>query len=363
MQPLAHIPNLHAYVPGEQPQGDGWVKLNTNELPYPPSPRVREAILREVGEDGARLRLYPEPLSKQLRTAIAAYHGLESSQVIVGNGSDDVLNLIVRAYCDATHPAASFVPSYSLYPVLLGIQNGQWLEIPLDEQMQLDPQQAALTEASVLFITSPNAPTGVGYTLDTLRAIAKAAKGLVVIDEAYVAFAKEDATPLLKEFSNVVITRTFSKAYGLAGMRVGYALAAPEVIDMLDRVRDSYNLDRLAQVAALAALEDRAWLEQTVNRVKATRDATAQALTEQGWTVYPSQTNFLFAQPLDGAGQRGAAVAASVFESLKAQRVLVRYFPKHPFTCSFLRITIGTDEQMGKFLNAIQTWRKQEPQK
>ncbi|MBM3852703.1 MAG: aminotransferase class I/II-fold pyridoxal phosphate-dependent enzyme, partial [Verrucomicrobia bacterium] len=254
---LPHIARLHAYTPGLQPAEAGWVKLNTNECPYPPSPRVVEALRREIGDDGASLRLYPNPKSTPLRAAVARLHGhgLAEENVCIGNGSDDILNLLVRAFGGAgPHPAAPAsptaetigftLPSYSLYPVLVAIQDGCAEVLPFDRSMRLPVAQMSASAARAFILTSPNAPTGVGFTNAELEQVLAVYHGLLVVDEAYAPFAREDAVPLLARHPNLVVVRTLSKAYALAGLRLGYALAHREIIDVLDRVRDSYNVNR-----------------------------------------------------------------------------------------------------------------------
>ena len=244
---LPHIQDLHAYVPGEQPQGEGWVKLNTNENPYAPSPKVADAIAAQLAD----LRKYPEPVSAKLRAAIGQRFGLEQANVIIGNGSDNILDLITR--CFASAPGAGHtVPSYSLYPVVAGMSGQGLLDVNFDRSMQLDVDAMAATQAKVFFLTNPNAPTGVAFPLLQIEAALQAIDGLLVVDEAYVDFGGESAVTLLKDYENLVVVRTFSKSYGLAGMRVGFAMAAAPIIGILDRVRDAYNLDRIAQAAALA---------------------------------------------------------------------------------------------------------------
>lgn len=348
---LPHIQNLHAYVPGEQPQGDGWVKLNTNENPYPPSPRVGEAVAAEL----ELLRKYPEPTSAKLREVIGEHFGFSAANVIIGNGSDNILDLITR--CFVSDPGAGHtVPSYSLYPVVAGMSGQGLVDVDFDRSMSLDVEALAATEAKVFFLTNPNAPTGVAFPLSAIEAALQAIDGLLVVDEAYVDFGGESALALLKEYENLIVVRTFSKSYGLAGMRVGFALASPAIIGMLDRVRDAYNLDRVAQAAAQAAFEDVEYFEAQRQKVIATREATRSALDELGWFTYPSAANFLFTEPKNAAGESGPDVARSLFECLKTERVLVRYFPKHPLTCAFIRVSIGTDAEMQAFLTASQSW-------
>ncbi|MFP4068981.1 MAG: histidinol-phosphate transaminase [Opitutales bacterium] len=348
---LPHVRELHAYVPGEQPQGEGWVKLNTNENPYPPSPRVLEAVEAEA----PRLRLYPEPVSRKLRAAIGARFGLGEGNVIVGNGSDNLLDLITRCFVDESG-AGHTVPSYSLYPVVAAMSGRRLADVDFDRSMRLDVEAIAATRASVFFLTNPNAPTGVLFSLEAIETVLRAIDGLLVVDEAYIAFGGQTAAPLLKQYENLIVVRTFSKSYSLAGMRVGFALASEGVIGMLDRVRDAYNVDRIAQAAALAALEDEAYFERTRQQVIATREEARGHLETLGWFTYPSAANFLFTEPCNARGETGAAIAKDLYEFLKERRTLVRYFPGHPLTCAFIRVSVGTELEMKAFLEGIQTW-------
>ena len=355
---LPHVATLHAYTPGLQPTDPGWVKLNTNECPYPPSPRVADAIRRELGDDGAALRLYPNPRSGPLRTAVARRHGLTDENVCIGNGSDDILTMLVRAFCSDAAPLGYTLPSYSLYPVLVEIQNGRAEAIELDRSMRLPIERIHASTARAFVLTSPNAPTGVAFTNAELEQVLAGYRGLFVVDEAYAAFAREDAVPLLARHRNLVVVRTLSKAYALAGIRVGYALADAAVIDVLDRVRDSYNVSRLSQVAAMAAIDDYAYFHSLVARVVATRDAFMADLARRGWFTYDSQSNFVFTEPVDARGDSGPAVARSAYEHLYANKVLVRYFPNHPLTASFLRVSVGTDEEMAVLREQLDAWQR-----
>ncbi len=356
---LPHVAKLHAYTPGLQPTEAGWVKLNTNECPYPPSPRVAEALRREVEEAGAVLRLYPNPKSDPVRKAVAALHGVAAENVCIGNGSDDILNLLVRAFCAEQRSAGFTYPSYSLYPVLVAIQDGRTEQIEFDRSMTLPVERMKASKARAFFLTSPNAPTGVGFPVSEIEAVLRGFKGLLVVDEAYALFAEEDAIRLFGQYANLVIVRTLSKAYALAGIRVGYALAHPEIIDVLDRVRDSYNVNRLSQVAAVAALEDRAYYAGIIAKVKATRDECFALWTKQwGWFTYRSQANFLFTEPKTRAGESGPAVAKAAYDFLCSRKVLVRYFPSHALTASFLRISVGTGDEMAALNQSLQAWHK-----
>ena len=358
---LPHIAQLHAYTPGLQPTEPGWVKLNTNECPYPPSPRVAEALREEIGPDGASLRLYPNPKSSALRAAVARLHArdgavLGEENVCIGNGSDDILNLLIRAFCTRDAAAGFTLPSYSLYPVLVGIQDGGSEVIEFDRTLQLPVERIARSTARAFFLTSPNAPTGVAFANADLERVLAAYRGLLVVDEAYAPFANENAIPLLARHPRLVIVRTLSKAYALAGIRVGYALAHPEIIDVLDRVRDSYNVNRLSQAAALAALGDPAYYDGIIARVKATRDQAVADCTRRGWFTYPSQSNFVFPEPRNRRGEAGAAVAKSAYDFLYARKVLVRHFPSHALTAPFLRISVGTDHEMRVLSETLAAW-------
>jgi len=357
---LPHIPALHAYTPGIQPTEPGWTKLNTNESPYPPSPKVAEALLKEIGPAGESLRLYPNPTSAPLRAVVAALHNVTPAHVCIGNGSDDILNLLVRVCCGPDAPLGYTFPSYSLYPVLLAIQNGKPEEIPFDRSMTLPLDRIAEASAKLFFLTTPNAPTGVGFTRAEISAAAGVCSGLFVADEAYAPFADEDATSLLSTHRNLVIVRTLSKAYALAGIRIGYALADPQVIGWLDRVRDSYNVNRLSQAAAIAALQDQAYHAEIVAKIKATRDrCQTEWRNVRGWFTYPSASNFIFTEPKNARGEAGPSVAKAAYDFLLANKILVRYFPNHALTASFLRVSVGTDDEMRRLNSTLDAWLKQ----
>ncbi|MDR3229046.1 MAG: histidinol-phosphate transaminase [Puniceicoccales bacterium] len=343
-----------AYVPGDQPSESGWVKLNTNENPFPPSPRVAAAIRAELGTDAASLRLYPNPASAPLRAAAARYHGhgLGAENVLAGNGSDDVLNLLVRAFADASKPAGMLVPSYSLYPVLSGLNAAAMRTVPVGLDGVFDTAAVAASGANIFFLTNPNAPLGIAFAPEKIAEVLEAFDGLLVVDEAYAPFARADAVPLLTRFPNLVVTRTFSKAFALAGIRAGYALADAAVVAALDKVRDSYNLDRLAQAAAVAALEDRAYYDGITAEIKRARDAASAALRGLGWRVLPSEANFLMASPPSAVGKTPAETAAAVHAFFKSRKILVRYFPSNPVTAPFLRISVGSAREMETLLAA-----------
>jgi histidinol-phosphate aminotransferase len=361
---LPHLAALHAYTPGLQPTEPGWTKLNTNENPYPPSPRVAEALSREIGDDGASLRLYPNPRSSPLRAAVAALHchGLREENVLIGNGSDDILNLLVRVFGGPAAASGFTLPSYSLYPVLIAIQDGATRVIEFDRSMRLPVEAIVSSGAQAFFLTSPNAPTGVGFANSDIEAILARFPGVLVVDEAYAAFARENAVPLLARNPRLVVTRTLSKSHALAGIRVGYALAHPEIIGLLDRVRDSYNVSRLSQTAALAALGDTAYYDASIARITATRDAFVAACVARGWFTYPSQANFVFTEPRDVAGAAGPVVARALYEFLLSRKILVRHFPNHALTAPFLRVSVGTDGEMLAVNQAFDSWPTHAPQ-
>jgi histidinol-phosphate aminotransferase len=266
------------------------------------------------------------------------------------------LNLLVRVFAGAEVATGFTWPSYSLYPVLVGIQNGGVETIEFERDMRLPVERIVASRARAFFLTSPNAPTGVAFANADLARVLEQFPGLLVVDEAYAPFADEHAIGLLARHPRVVVVRTLSKAHALAGLRVGYALAAPETIALLDRVRDSYNVDRLAQVGAAAALDDAPYYDALIGKIRRTRDYYAAEWAARGWFIYPSATNFLFVEPRTPAGETGPAVATSLFNWFRERRILVRAFPNHALTATFLRITVGTDDEMLAVHEAIESW-------
>ena len=331
---------LEAYTPGEQPQVPGLVKLNTNENPYPPSPAVAVALQRFAADD---LRLYPDPLARPLRTAIAHKHGCSLENVFAGNGSDEVLALCTRAFVEPGGAIGFFEPSYSLYPVLAAIQDVAQKPVRLnpDFSWRMEPGYAA----SLFFLANPNAPTSLQYPRETVREFCLRFRGVVLVDEAYVDFAEHDCADLALTLPNVLVARTFSKSYALAGLRLGYALGSVPLIEALYKIKDSYNLDSLTQVLGQAAIEDAGHMRRHAEQIKTTRARVAAALAQLGCEVVSSATNFLFVKP----PRRGAA---DVFAELRRRKILVRYFPGS-LTGAYLRITIGTDAEMDRFLAAV----------
>jgi histidinol-phosphate aminotransferase len=339
------VERMAGYVPGEQPQVAGLIKLNTNENPYPPSPKVLDALRTAV--DG-RLRLYPDPTASALREKLGTIHGFEPEQIIIGNGCDDILNLCVRAFCGECEKLAYFWPSYSLYPVLANIQGATQVELPLDDDFQIEahpPLLAKLAGVKLLFITQPNAPSGVWLQRVELQRVIEETKGVVVIDEAYVDFAADNCLDFARERDNVIVARTFSKAFSFAGMRVGWAAGPRELTAALNKVKDSYNVSHLSQIGAEATLDDWAYFEANVQKVKAARQRVIGKLEEWKFFVYPSQTNFVFARP------PASFTARQWFEQLRARRILVRWWDAERIR-DFARVTIGSGEEMDTFLVA-----------
>ena len=356
------VRRLHAYVPGEQPKIRGLIKLNTNENPYPPSPNVLSATRKAV--DG-RLRLYPDPTAQPLREKLARLHGCSPDQIIVGNGSDELLALGVRAFVEPADQLGStsksnpksrvqyFWPSYSLYPVLTETHGATPHPVPLPNDFAL-PSVAKLRRdgrwdfrASLTFITTPNAPSGRGYSTDDLDALCSAMKGIVVLDEAYADFAVENALRLALKHPHVLVSRTFSKAYSLCFQRIGYWIGHPELIAALHRIRDSYNVNGLGQVAALATLKDLPYYRRNFLRIIDSRARVTRELTGLGWEVLPSQTNFILARP-------PGPPAREWLERLRQRKILVRWFSS-PELESWLRITIGSESEMDTLLKTIRS--------
>jgi len=332
---------MEGYVPGKQLSGGTYIKLNTNENPYPPSPRVLEALRQAVG---AELRLYSDPMALRLRETAAELYGCEVDEVIAGNGSDDILTIIFRTFLNAGDVLVTPAPSYTLYKPLSDLQDATFTEIPMGPGYTL-PEDLDAHGAKVVIIVNPNAPTGVLHPRATLRAFLERTQSVVVIDEAYADFAGEHVIDMLKEFPNLIVVRTFSKAYALAGMRLGLGFARREVIAEMMKVKDSYNLDSLAIVAGCAALQDQAWLQEIVGMIVRTRTWVQQELEGMGLYVPPSRSNFVFPAIPNGR-------AAEVFETLEKRRILARYF-RGPLVKDSLRISIGTDAEMEVCLQAL----------
>jgi histidinol-phosphate aminotransferase len=367
------VRRLHAYVPGEQPKIRGLIKLNTNENPFPPSPRVLAAIRAATDE---RLRRYPNPTAELLRDQLARFHRCRPNNIIVGNGSDELLALATRAFVQpfvagdapgkfprtrtgtrwnghllSRSTVQFFTPSYSLYPVLAEIQGGVSNAVPLAADFGL-PSVRELQRggrwdfrAALTYITTPNAPSGRGYSTQELDTLCAAHRGVLVLDEAYVDFAGENALELALRYPHVLVARTFSKAYSLCFLRVGYLVGHAELIAALQKIRDSYNVNGLGQVAALATLGDLASYQRNFRRILATRERLNRELTTLGFLVCRSQMNFVLARP-------PVYPARAWLEKLRARKILVRWF-ELPEVREYLRITIGTDAEIDALLGAV----------
>lgn len=345
-------PRIHAlepYVPGEQPRIAGLVKLNTNENPYPPSPAALDAIQRAAGET---LALYPDPESLLLREAIAQRHGLQASEVFVGNGSDEVLAHAFFAFFQQAEPLLVPDVTYTFYRVYAQLYGIDVDLQPVDERLRIDVSALcarASTGCGGIVLANPNAPTGIGLPLADIEALLRACpKRVVLVDEAYVDFGGESAMQLIARHPNLLVVQTLSKSRSLAGLRVGFACGQPHIIEALTRVKNSFNsypLDRLAQAGAIAALEDEAWFSKTRDAVIDTREGLVLALEDLGFDVLPSQANFVFARHPD----RDAAQLAA---GLRQRKVLVRHF-KQPRIDQYLRISIGTREQCMALVGAL----------
>lgn len=334
----SRIQNMEAYVPGEQPKDKKYVKLNTNENPYPPSPRVAEALRRvNVGD----LRLYPDPECTSLCAALAKSKGISPDMVFVGNGSDEILAFCFLAFMDEDTPAVFPDITYSFYPVYANLFENNARIVPVKEDFSL-PLEEFYKNDGTLIITNPNAPSGIALPLSEIRVILeKNPDHVVIVDEAYVDFGAESAVSLLGEYDNLLIVQTFSKARSLAGLRIGFAFGSADLIAALNTVKNSinsYTLDRMALAAAQASVEDESYTYDTCMAIAKTREKTVGKLTEMGFRVIPSKANFIFAS-------HSTVPARFLFEQLKERGVLVRYFNK-PRIDNFLRITIGTPEDM-----------------
>ena len=338
---------MSGYTPGEQPRDPDVIKLNTNENPYPPSPAVAEA-LRSF--DVERLRKYPEPSSRELRRAIASRLGLDDSQVLVTNGGDELLRLAVSTLCEPQSWILSTEPTYSLYPVLASLHDCRFKSLPLAEDLSLPEalaDEAQELEASLVLVVNPHAPTGHLFNLAELGDLAKRLPGVLLIDEAYVDFVDPEighsTLELIERCPNVLLLRTFSKAYSLAGLRLGFGLAAASLIEPMTKVRDSFNLDALAQRLGLAAWEDEAYIGARLNEIRQERARITAELRGLGFEVPDSQTNFVNGRP------PGGVEPGSLQKSLKAKGILVRYFARS----DSVRISIGTPEQNQALLDTL----------
>ncbi|OTT99239.1 histidinol-phosphate transaminase [Acinetobacter baumannii] len=342
------VRELEPYVPGEQPKIQNLLKLNTNENPYPPSPKVVEAVQAVLHEQADVLRLYPDPDATALKQAIAKQQNINVSQVFVGNGSDEVLAHIFKAFFLQDEPILYPDITYSFYTVYSQFFGTKTKEIPLNENFEIDVRDYTQPNGGVI-ITNPNAPTSIALSLAEIEQVLQANPDrVVVIDEAYVDFGAESAVSLINRYENLVVCQTTSKSRSLAGLRVGFAIAQSHLIAALEAVKNSFNsypIDRFAIAAAVASFEDQAYFEEQCQKVISSREKLVRDLTELGFNVLPSKANFIFAtHSQHDAGQ--------LAQKLREQGIIVRYFNK-PRINQFLRITVGTDEQNARLVQTL----------
>lgn len=338
----SNIEMLDGYVPGEQPTELGVVKLNTNENPYPPSPKVLEAIAAITGE---QLRRYPPPMGDAFREAVAEVFGLRPEMVICGNGMDELLNMTVRALSGPEAKLVYPTPTYTLYAVLAAIQASMVAEVPFGPRYELPFDELVAVGGRVTYLCNPNSPSGTWVPPERVAELAQRVQGVLVVDEAYVDFADANCLSLVKDLPNVLVLRTLSKGYSLAGLRFGYGVGQPHLIEGLVKVKDSYNVDAISIPAAAAAIRDQEYARGTWQRVREERHRVSAELAKLGFDVLPSQSNFLLASIAKPS-------AESLYQSLKARKILVRYF-KQPRLSDSLRISIGTPEQNTTLLSAL----------
>lgn len=337
------VDRLAPYVPGRQPApGTRVIKLNTNENPYPPSPLAIAALERL---DTDRLRRYPDPSAGELREAVSEILGVATDWVLAGNGSDDLLTMLMRATAGPDRAVVYPTPTYVLYRTLAAIQEAPVIEVPFDDRYTLPVEALGRAAGALTLVANPNSPSGTLAPFDTLDTLASALDGLLVVDEAYVAFADNDALELIRRHENVVVLRTLSKSHGLAGLRLGFAVARPAVLAGLAKVKDSYNVDAIATTVGAAALRDVEYTRGVVTRITRARSDLTQALERLGCRVWPSQANFLLVRPPDGD-------AARMHRALETRGILVRYFDE-PALADTLRITIGTDAEQAALIDVF----------
>jgi histidinol-phosphate aminotransferase len=340
------IAALAGYVPGEQPQGGDWIKLNTNENPYPPSPAVSRAVAAAVA--GRTLARYPDPLATAFRTTAAEVLGVDPDWILCGNGSDDLLTILVRTFVGPGECLRMPYPSYILYRTLAGIQGADCEEVPFDRDWSLGAGfAAARDDLRLAILANPNSPSGTLVLPDRVRELAARLPCALVVDEAYGDFADADCLGLVKENDRVIVTRSFSKSYALAGLRFGFAVAQPHVVEQLRKVKDSYNCDTLSIAAATAAIADQEWLAGNRAKILATRRRLTDALRALGWDAVESQANFVWCT-------HPSRPHRAVYEKLKEAGILVRFMSFAGWGDG-LRITVGTDAEIDTFLARLGT--------
>lgn len=337
------LQDVEGYTPGEQPKGAGVIKLNTNENPYPPVPQAMEAI-RNL--DASALRKYPDPMAEALRSACAERYGVPGADwVVIGNGMDELLALVLRAFVDPGDDVLAVYPTYTLYEVLCRIQGCTLRYVELNDAL-LPPDSFYSEKARLCFLTRPNAPTGISITRTDVERFCANFDGIVVIDEAYVDFSEDNCMDFPARFDNVIVMRTFSKSFSMAGVRIGTAVAQPALINEFMKIKDSYNMNAFSQAAGLAAMQNYDYMLEQKEKVCITRKRLRDALMDMDFDVPDSQANFLLAR------WQGVPTAAEIFAALREHNILVRYFDQ-PRLDDALRITIGTEEEIDALLAAL----------
>jgi histidinol-phosphate aminotransferase len=336
------IASMKWYAPGLQPDPrEKFIKLNSNENPFPPSPRVREVLQRLAYED---LRLYPDPMSLELREKLGKLYGFPVNQIVCGNGSDDILNIIIRTFTQPAETIGFFEPTFPLYRVLGIIHGVKVISLPLVEPYDHPPTPPE--NVKVFFLANPNSPVGFGYSTDLVSQMARKTKGIFVVDEAYAEFAKENALELIRNYENVIVVRTVSKSYSLAGLRLGYALANEKLIAEMFKVKDPFNVTRLTQALVAAALEDQEYFQKNISQIVQTREWFTRAAVALGYRIIPSQANFVFPQP----PEKGRGI--KFYEALYDSKVLSRHYDGEGLRDG-VRLTIGTEEEMSQVLQVM----------
>lgn len=337
-----NIASMQGYKPGKQPQGGGFIKLNTNENPFPPSPKVIEAIKAAACDT---LRLYPDPMATAAREKAAEVFGVSPGMVLCANGSDELLTMVCRAFAGEGDLVVMPYPTYVLYETLAHIQDAQVVSLDFEEDYSL-PADFARKNARITFVPNPNSPSGTVVPRDALAALARKLNGILVVDEAYVDFADSDCLDLVREHPNVIVLRSFSKSFSLAGMRVGLGFAREEIIEGLIKVKDSYNVNRLAIAAIVAGLGDIAYVRANARTLRENRAYLTRRLEELGAYVFPSQSNFVLARLAPPVSAR------RIFEELERRKILVRYFAQRRLE-DCLRISVGTREEIDALMGAM----------
>ncbi len=337
-----HIQKMQAYVSGEQSQDASVIKLNSNECPYDPPQAVVDALVAVSGE---QLRKYPSARGDSLRQKLADVYGLHQENILIGNGSDEILTMLMRACVEPGEAVAFPEPTYVLYRTLADIQKGQVLTIPFDANYQISVDQVALLKAKIFFLANPNSPSGTRIDKQNVKALAQAFDGLFVVDEAYVDFADDHCLSLVGECDNVIVLRSMSKSVALAGARLGWAYGPQSTIAQLMKVKDSYNVNALTQAVALAVLEAKPEIDRMIDKIKATRESLVEKLTAMGWDVCPSEANFVWIKP--------SCKPAEIYTRLKQEGILIRYFDD---LADYVRITVGTDEEMKVLIKKLENF-------